>query len=61
MAGRKTKFAQINRGKTEIFSNYKMVNLNFSQITGGEIFHEGLKQKNLQFTRMKFKKNILQR
>jgi len=28
----------------------------FSQITGGEIFHEGLKPKNLQITRMKFKK-----
>jgi len=26
--------------------------------TGGEIFHEGPKLKNLQNTRMKFKKNI---
>jgi len=32
----------------------------FAQITGGEIFHEGPKPKNLQITRMKFKKNILQ-
>jgi len=31
----------------------------FAQITGGEIFHEGPKPKNLQITRMKFKKNIL--
>jgi len=30
--------------------------LKFSQITGGEIFHEGLKLKNLQIKRMKFKK-----
>jgi len=28
----------------------------FSQITGGEIFHEVLKPKNLQITRMKLKK-----
>jgi len=33
----------------------------FAQITGGEIFREGPKPKNLQITRMKFKKNILQR
>jgi len=32
----------------------------FAQITGSEIFHEGPKPKNLQITRMKFKKNILQ-
>ena len=44
MAWGKPKFAQINKGKPK-----------FSQITGGEIFHEGLKPKNLQITRMKFK------
>jgi len=32
----------------------------FAQIIGGEIFHEGPKPKNLQITRMKFKKYILQ-
>jgi len=32
----------------------------FAQITRCEIFHEGPKPKNLQITRMKFKKNILQ-
>jgi len=32
----------------------------FAQITGGEIFHEGLKSKNLQITRTKTKKNSLQ-
>jgi hypothetical protein len=32
----------------------------FAQITEGEIFHEGPKSKNLQISRMKFKKNILQ-
>ena len=32
----------------------------FAQITGSEIFHEGPKPKNIQITRMKFKKNILQ-
>jgi hypothetical protein len=30
-----------------------------AQITGGEIFQEGPKPKNLQISRMKFKKNIL--
>jgi len=33
----------------------------FAQITWSEIFHEGPKSKNLQITRMKFKKNILQK
>lgn len=28
----------------------------FAEIRGGEIFHEGPKQKNLQITRMKLKK-----
>jgi len=32
----------------------------FAQITGGEICHEGPKPKNLQITRTKFEKNILQ-
>jgi len=45
----KSKFAQIAGGKPK-----------FPQITGGKIFHEGLKQKNLQITRMESKKNILQ-
>jgi len=30
----------------------------FAQITGGDIFHEGPKPKNLQITRMKLKKSI---
>jgi len=33
----------------------------FAKITGSEIFHEGPKPKNLQITRMKFKKKILQK
>jgi hypothetical protein len=31
----------------------------FAQITGGEMFHEGPKSKNLQISRMKLKKKII--
>jgi len=60
MAGGKPKFAQINRGVNQNILKLQDGKPKFSQITWGEIFHEGLKPKNLQITRMKFKKNILQ-
>ena len=56
MAGGKPKFDQINRGVNRNFLKLQDDKPKFSQITGGEIFHEGLKPKNLQITRMKLKK-----
>jgi len=49
MAGGKPKFAQINRGRgvNQNFLKLQDGKPKFSQITGGEIFHEGLKPKNL--------------
>lgn len=60
MVGGKPKFAQINRGVNRNFLKLQGGKPKFAQITGSEIFHEGPKPKNLQITRMKFKKNILQ-
>jgi len=60
MEGGKPKFAQINKRVNWNFLKLQDGKPKFSQITGGEIFHEGLKPKNLQITRMKFKKYILQ-
>ena len=60
MAGGKPNFSQINRGVNRNLFKLQGGEPKFAQITGSEIFHEGLKPKNLQITRMKFKKNILQ-
>ena len=60
MAGDKPKFVQINRGVNRNLLKLQGGKPKFAQITGSEIFHEGLKPKNLQITRMKFKKKILQ-
>jgi len=59
MAGGKPKFSQINTGVNRNFLKLQDGKPKFSQITGDEIFHEGLKPKNLQITRMKFKKKNL--
>jgi len=60
MAGGKPKFAQINMGVNRNLLKLRGGKSKFAQITGGEIFHEDPKPKNLQITKMKFKKNILQ-
>lgn len=56
MAGGKTKFAQINRGVNRNFFKLQGGKPKLAQIIGGEIFQEGPKPKNLQISRMKFKK-----
>ena len=58
--GDKPTFAQINRGVNRNLFKLQGGKPKFAQITRGEIFHKGPKPKNLQITRMKFKKNILQ-
>jgi len=60
MAGGKPKFAQINRAVNQNLFKLQGGKPKFAQITGGQIFHEGPKPKNLQIIRIKFKKNILQ-
>jgi len=60
MAGGKLKFSQINRGINRNLLKLQGGKPKFSQIIGGKIFHEGLKQKNLQITRTESKINILQ-
>jgi len=57
----KPKFSQINRGLNQNLFKLQGGEPKFAQIAGSEIFHEGLKPNNLQITRMKFKKNILQK
>ena len=56
----KPKFVQINKWVNRNLLKLQGGKAKFAQITGSEIFHKGLKPKNLQITRMKFKKNILQ-
>jgi len=58
--GGKPKFTQIIMGVNRNLLKLQGGKPKFAQITGGEIFHEGLKPKNLQITRMKFK-NIFYR
>jgi len=61
MAEGKPKFVQINKGINRNFLKLQDGKPKFSQISGGKIFHEGLKPKNLQITRMKFNFFFLQR
>ena len=61
MAGGKPKFAQINKGVNQNLLKLQGGKPKFAQITGSEIFHEDLKPKNLQITRMKFKKKNYRR
>jgi len=58
MAGGNPKFSQINRGVNRNLLKLQGGKPKFAQITGGDIFHEGPKPKNLQITTMKFKKKI---
>lgn len=58
MQGAKPKFAQINRGVNRNFLKLQGGKPKFAEIRGGEIFHEGPKQKkSSNYIRMKFKKN----
>jgi len=57
MTGGKPKFDQINRGLNQNLLNLPGDKPKFSQITGGEICHEGPKPNKFQITRTKSKKN----
>jgi len=50
MTGSKPKFAQINKGQTEICSNHRGVNPNFLKLHGVKFAMKVQNQKNLQIT-----------